>query len=89
MPTLTGTAKMRIVPGTQSGEVFRLKGQGLPAPDGYGRGSLLVQVIIETPQRLSSEQKQLLRQYAELEEKNITPNRKSFFKKVKEILGSR
>ena len=88
VPTLTGSAKMRIVPGTQSGEVFRLKGQGLPAADGYGRGSLLVQVVIETPQRLSGEQKQLLRQYAELEEKNITPNRKSFFKKVKEFLGS-
>jgi molecular chaperone DnaJ len=88
VPTLTGKAKMRIKPGTQSGEVFRIKGQGLPLRDGFGRGSLLVQVIIETPRKLSAEQKELLIKYAELEEKNITPNRKSFFKKVKDMLGS-
>ena len=88
VPNLTGTARMRIRPGTQSGEVFRLKSQGLPLPDGFGRGSLLVQVVIETPRRLSTEQKELLRQYAELEEQNISPNRKSFFKKVKDFLGT-
>ncbi|MBN2492200.1 MAG: molecular chaperone DnaJ [Planctomycetes bacterium] len=88
VPTLTGTATLRIQPGTQSGEIFRLKGEGLPLPDGYGRGSLLVQVVIETPRRLSAEQKELLRRYAELEEKNLSPNRKSFFAKVKDFLGS-
>ena len=88
VPTLTSKAKMRIKAGTQSGEVFRLRGQGLPLPNGYGRGNMLVQVIIETPQHLSREQEELLCKYAELEEKNITPNRKSFFKKVKDFLGS-
>lgn len=88
VPTLTGSAKLNVPAGTQSGEVFKLKSQGLPRPDGYGRGNILVQVGIETPKKISSEQAELLRKYAELEEKNITPKRKSFFDKVKDFLGS-
>ncbi len=87
VPTLTGSKTVPVPAGTQSGEIIHLGGQGLPRPDGYNRGDLLVQVMIETPKRLSSEQEELLREYAKLDEANISPKRQSFFDKVKSILG--
>lgn len=88
VPTLGGTARLRLPPGTQSGEVFALRGEGLPAPGGRGRGDLLVQVVVEVPRKLTREQERLLRQFAALEDERATPLRKRFLKKVKDLLGS-
>jgi len=55
VPTLDGPAKMRIDPGTQSGEVFRLRGKGVVEPGGARAGDMLVQMVIEVPKKLSDE----------------------------------
>ena len=60
IPTLEGKAKIKIDSGTQGGKVVRLKGKGLPSINNYGRGDLLVNINVWTPQHLSSEEKQLL-----------------------------
>src|SRR5205823_2773638 len=60
VPTLEGTARVKIPASTQSGQVFRLKGQGIPDLNGYGRGDELVRVIVETPKKLSARQRELL-----------------------------
>jgi molecular chaperone DnaJ len=60
VPTLDGKAKVKIEAGTQSGKILRLKGKGLPSVNSYGKGDLLVNVNIWTPQSLSSEEKKLM-----------------------------
>ena len=84
VPTLTGREELEIPRGTQSGAVFHLRGKGLRDPRSHGLGDLLVQVTIEVPDRLSKDEEGLLRQLAELEKKNVTPKRKSFFEQVKD-----
>jgi len=84
VPTLNGPGEVQVPRGTQSGDVFRLKGQGMPDPRISGLGDLLVQVNIEVPEKVSSEAEELLRQLAEIEHKNVAPQRKGFFDKVKE-----
>ena len=83
VPTLKGKAVMTVPPGTQSGELLRMKGQGFPSLDGRTRGDELVRVVIEVPRRVKGEEEELLRQLAEMEEKNVNPSRKSFFDKLK------
>jgi molecular chaperone DnaJ len=83
-PTLAGLSEVTIPPGTQSGDVFRLRGQGLPDPRVPGVGDLLVQVTIEVPKKVTAEEDLLLRQLADLEHKNVAPARKSFFDKLKD-----
>ena len=56
----------------------------MPEPRTRGRGDLLVQVFIEVPNRISADHKQVLRELAKIENANVTPERKSFFGKVKE-----
>jgi molecular chaperone DnaJ len=86
-PTLSGPKKLKVPAGTQSGEVFRVRGQGMPDPRMSGVGDLLVQVTVEVPKRVTAEEELLLRQLAELEHKNVAPARKSFFEKVKDFFA--
>jgi len=84
VPTIEGElADLRVPSGTQSGQLLRLRGRGMPGLHGRGRGDLLARVYIETPKQLTSEQEQLLRTYAELEEQHVSPERKTFFKRLK------
>jgi molecular chaperone DnaJ len=84
IPTLGGRAELKIPPGTQPGERFRLRGQGLPDLRGYGTGDLYVQILVTVPKRLNDRQKELYQQLAEVEGKRREKGG-SFFKKVKEI----
>jgi molecular chaperone DnaJ len=84
VPTLNGPEKLTIPAGTQSGEVFRLRGRGMPVPHQRGRGDLVVQVYLEVPKKLSPNHERILRELAEVEHLEVTPERKSFFSKVKE-----
>lgn len=63
VPTLKEPVKYRIPEGTQSGTVFRLKGYGIPNLRGSGKGDLMVRVQVQIPKKLSSKQKDLLRQF--------------------------
>lgn len=80
VPTLRGRASMDIPSGTQSGRVFRLRGQGLPAFEGHGRGDQLVRVFVEVPKKLDDRQKELLREFGEIERSST--GGKSFFEKI-------
>ncbi len=80
IPTLTGRVEMTIPSGTQTGKVFRLRGQGLPAVEGHGRGDQLVRVFVEVPRKLTDRQKQLLSEFAEIESEKT--GSKSFFEKI-------
>ncbi|MBC7108564.1 MAG: molecular chaperone DnaJ [Methanomassiliicoccales archaeon] len=79
VPTLWGKAKLKIPPGTQGGTVFRLRGSGIEKFDGSGKGDQFVRVKIEVPQKLTEEQKNLLKKFAELE--NEPKGRFSRFRK--------
>jgi molecular chaperone DnaJ len=80
IPTLRGRVEMNIPTGTPSGKVFRLRGQGLPAFEGRGRGDQLVRVFVEVPKKLTDRQKELLREFAEIEAKSS--GSRSFFEKI-------
>jgi molecular chaperone DnaJ len=85
VPTLEGKSKLSVPNGTQPGAVLRMRGMGMPRLDGYGVGSQLVRIIVEVPTKLTEEQEQLLRQYAEIEEQHVSSRQKSFWSKVREI----
>lgn len=86
VPTLDGRDTVTLPPGTQTGDVFRLDGRGLPDPRRHGLGDLHVQVTIEVPKKLSADEEKLLRELAELEDTNVAPQRKSFFQQLKEYI---
>lgn len=66
VPTIHGTSKLKIPAGTQSGERFTLRGEGVPSLRGGSQGDMVVEVQVQTPTRLSKEQKELLREFDEL-----------------------
>ncbi len=84
IPTLQGRDEIEIPAGTQTGEVFRLRGRGMPDPRRHGLGDLLVQVMIEVPKTITDDEENLLRELADVEHTNVAPHRKSFFKKLKD-----
>lgn len=67
VPTLTGTASMKVLEGTSSGRVFRLGGQGMPKLSGTGRGDLYARAKLVVPKRLSDRQRELLTELASIE----------------------
>jgi molecular chaperone DnaJ len=84
VPTLDGREELKIPAGTQPGEVFKLKGRGMPDPRVRGRGDILVHLHLEVPTKLTKRQEQLLRELAEEEKVNVGAQRKSFFDKLKD-----
>jgi len=90
VPTIDGeTVNMRIPPGTQPGAKLRIKNQGIPRADGYGRGNMVVQVQVDVPKSLSAEQRELLLRFDELEtaRKGKKNAKKTIFEKVKDIFS--
>jgi molecular chaperone DnaJ len=87
VPTLDGPAKVKMPAGTQSGQVFRLKGKGIRDLNGYGRGDEVVRVLVETPKKLTPRQRELLEEFARLSGEEVHPLSKSFLDKVKSMLG--
>ena len=86
VPTLDGKITHTIPEGTQTGTVFTLRDKGIPYVSGRGRrGDQLVTVVVETPTRLTKEQKDLLRQLDETLDGNASPRRKGFFDTVKDF----
>ncbi len=85
VPTLKGTEEMNIPSGSQHGEVFKMKGKGLPDLRSYKNGDELVQIIIEIPKKLTEKQKTLLREFAETEDDKVMPQRKGFLDKIKKV----
>jgi molecular chaperone DnaJ len=89
VPTIDGRAKITIPAGTQSGKIFRLKGKGFPAFQGYEKGDELVEVQVWSPQTLTAEEKALLEKMKASPNFQPGPNAgeeredRSFFDKIK------
>lgn len=86
IPTLKGPDTLVIPAGTQSGELFRIRQRGMPSLRGGETGDLIVQTHVEVPKRIGSKEEELLRQLAEIENRNVSPHRKSFLDKLKNYL---
>jgi molecular chaperone DnaJ len=84
VPTLAGPHNLVLPPGSQSGEVFRVRGRGMPDVRGGASGDLHVQTFIEVPKRLTSSQERLLRELAEVERTEVSPHRKSFLERIRD-----
>jgi molecular chaperone DnaJ len=82
VPTLDGKAEMKIPPGTQNGQVFRLKGKGIPGLHMSGKGDELVKIKVAVPTRLTDRQKELLREFAQISGEKTKG--KSIFEKVRD-----
>ena len=85
VPTFEGKGHLKVPAGTQSGQVFKLRGKGIVNVNGRDRGDLLARVVVEVPTRLNAEQRQALEEFANLCGEENTPMRKSFFERAKEF----
>lgn len=86
VPTLDGRVSLKIPPETQSGKLFRMRGKGVKSVRGGHTGDLICNVVVETPVKLSREQKDLLKQFGDLLDKEgnkHSPRAKSWFDSVK------
>ncbi|MBN2513640.1 MAG: molecular chaperone DnaJ [Sedimentisphaerales bacterium] len=88
VPTLDGTRQLKISAGTQHGDIFRIRGQGLPELRSGRSGDLLVRVMVEIPKKLTSEQQDLLQKFAQTEGKDNSSESTSFFDRLKRHLGA-
>jgi len=88
IPTVTGSVALRIPGGTQSGQVFKLRGRGLPRVNAGGVGDLHVRVQLWTPASVSAEEERLIRQLGELQTVPTERESRTFWSKVKESLGA-
>jgi molecular chaperone DnaJ len=88
VPSLDGPRQLKVPAGTQYGSVFRIRGQGLPDVRTGRTGDELVQVAIETPANLNDRQEELLREFAQTENKQVSPKSQNFFERLKRHFGS-
>jgi len=90
IPTIDGKTKLKIPPGSQTGKVFRLKGQGVQRLNSPGRGDQLVQMVVVTPESLNEAQKKLLRELGESLNQGNMPQlakMKSLLEEFKNVFG--
>jgi molecular chaperone DnaJ len=85
--TLEGKEPLKIPEGTQSGQEFKLKGKGVPHLNRHGKGDLIVEVRVQTPAKLTREQKELLRQLGETLPAENAPHSRGLFDKVREMFN--
>ncbi len=87
VPTLKNKARVKIPAGTQSGQVFRLRGLGFKRLRDKSEGDQIVQVIVETPKKLTQRQEELFRELAALDETYVSPQRKGFMDRWKDYFS--
>jgi len=88
VPSLNGTRQLKVPPGTQFGSTFRIRGEGLPDVRTHRTGDELVHVTVETPTNLNTRQEELLREFAQTENKRVSPKSQGFFEKLKRHFGN-
>lgn len=88
IPPLPGgdETALRIPEGAQTHSVIRIPGRGMPSVKGFGKGDLLVQVIIRTPTKLNAGQKEALLQFARASKETVSPQPKTLIEKIKQTL---
>ena len=88
VPTIDGTnTRVKVPEGTQSGRRFRVQGKGMPVLRSKQAGDMYIQVLVETPQKLTKRQRELLSEFERLSSRDTQPESSGFFGKVKEFLG--
>ena len=87
VPTIYGKVEMTIPEGTQNGDRFVLKGKGISNIRGIGKGNQYVTVNVEIPKKLSSKQKEILKNFQETFEPQNHSKRKKFFDNIKELFN--
>ena len=95
VPTLNGDERVAVPKGTQTGTRFRLRGKGMPNVGGRGRGDLFVEMLVDTPRRVSKEQRALIEELAgTMRDHKVAPqgqdaqeSGRPFFERVKDIFG--
>jgi molecular chaperone DnaJ len=85
--TLEGNETLKVPEGTQSGKEFRLRGKGVPHLNAHGKGDLIVEVRVQTPGKMSKQQKDLMKQLAETMTVENTPRSRGLFGKVRDIFS--
>ncbi len=87
--TLDGTKSRVTVPeGTQAGKQFRLKGKGMPVLRSSQTGDLYIQIQIETPQKLTKRQRELLHEFEQISSKENNPHSTGFFSRMKDFFDT-
>ena len=89
VPTIDGKVEYTMPAGTQPGTVFRMRGKGIQAVNGRGRGDQFVKVTLEVPKNLSDHQKELLRKLEDSDTAQNHLQRKSFRDKMKDLFGKK
>lgn len=85
VPTLGGRVSMKVPAGTQAGKKMRLKNKGIAKLGGYGFGDQIISIHVETPNKLTAEQRELFERLAALEQNQSNPMTKGFFDRVKDL----
>ena len=85
VPTIKGETLLKIPPGTQHGQVFRMKGLGFPNIRGYGIGDQLVKVRITIPTKLTPREREVLEEYAKLSGEEVEVDSSNILEKVKSL----
>ncbi|MCF7708351.1 MAG: molecular chaperone DnaJ [Verrucomicrobia bacterium] len=86
VPTLNGKANIKVPAGTQPGTIFRLRGKGVKNIRGFGTGDLLVRINVEVPTRLNHEQKERLKEFADVCDVKTMPLTRGFVEKARSFL---
>lgn len=86
VPTVGGKVRIKIESGTQAGKILRLKNKGVPVLNGYGKGDQLIQINVWTPEKLSNEEKNILKQLESSANFQPDPSKgeKGFFDRMRE-----
>jgi len=85
--TLEGAAVLKVPEGTQSGKSFRIKGKGVPHLNSHGKGDLIVEVRVQTPNKLTKKQKELLKELSETMTTDNAPQSHGFMDRMKEMFS--
>lgn len=85
VPTLGGRVSMKVPEGTQSGQKMKLRNKGIAKLGGYGFGDQIITLHVETPTKLTKEQRELFTRLGELEQNTSNPMTKGFFERVREL----
>lgn len=88
VPSLNGAKQLKVPPGTQYGDLFRIRGQGLPDLRSGRTGDEIVHIVVELPKKLNAKQEQLLREFAATENKDVMPQSVGFFETLKKYFGN-
>jgi len=87
VPTLEGEHTLRVPEGTQTGATFKVKGKGVPVLNGRGRGDLFVELRVQTPERLTKRQREILQELESTAPLENKPFSRTLMSKMKEIFG--